>query len=300
MKMQAVRTKLEEFRQAARIHGGTLNLCAAALAVKLARLQIPSKRLRARLYRAVYGTKYAALNEAELDRPLADYPSFNALFTRGVRPEFRPIPEGSGQFLCPCDGRVQEIGTIQREQILTVKGVDYTVSSLLPQMDIRPFADGRFGIFFLSPSDCHRVFSPCDGQIEEVLHVPGYRLLVHPPYQRKEYPVFTLNERVIVRLATPLGACVLVLVAGWGVGNITLAFDPTFRPRPRRLAGKQYDPPLRVKRGEWLATFELGSTVILLTEPGLDVATHVTRDDKVQYGQPVFTIAQQGRDPEGT
>jgi phosphatidylserine decarboxylase len=158
----------------------------------------------------------------------------------------------------------------------------------LPGVDARPFEDGRYGIFFLSPSDCHRVFSPHDGQVEEVIHVPGYRLLVHPPYQTKEYPVFTLNERVIVRLATPLGACVLVLVAGWGVGNITLALDPSFRPRPRAVARKVFDPPVRVQRGGWLATFELGSTVILLTEPGRALSALVARDDTVRYGQPVF------------
>src|SRR5262249_13611329 len=84
MNKSSLRTKLEEVRQAARIHGGFLRMCAAALGVKLARLPIPSRRLRSRLYRTVYGKKYAALNESELERPLADYPSFNALFTRGV------------------------------------------------------------------------------------------------------------------------------------------------------------------------------------------------------------------------
>jgi phosphatidylserine decarboxylase len=156
-------------------------------------------------------------------------------------------------------------------------------------VDTRAFEDGHFGVFFLSPCDCHRVFSPQDGQLEEVIHVPGSRLLVHPPYQRKEYPVFALNERVILRLSTGLGACILVLVAGWGVGNITLPLDPDFRPRRRKLVSKTYGPPLRVRRGEWLATFELGSTVILITEPVCSMTTHVAADDTVRYGQPAFS-----------
>src|SRR5262249_53057573 len=121
--------------------------------------------------------------------------------------------------------------------------------------------------------------------------VPGYRLLVHPPYQTKEYPVFTLNERVIVRLATPLGACVLVLVAGWGVGNITLPPGPSFPPRPPPAARQAYDPPRPPEPGGWLATFELGSTVILLTEPARAPFVLVARDDPVRYGQPVFGTA---------
>ena len=288
MTRQWLRTKLEEVRQATTIHGGAFSACAAAVGVKLSRLPIPSRRLRLLLYRTVYGQRYSALNEGELDRPLAEYPSLNALFTRGVRPECRPIADAPGQFLAPCDGKVQEVGRLQGDRILTVKGVEYTISSLLPNVDTRPFADGHFAIVFLSPCDCHRVFSPQDAQVEEVIHVPGYRLLVHPPFQKKDYPVFTLNERVILRLRTPLGTCALVLVAGWGVGNITLPVDTAFRPRARKLMRKTYAPSLRVNRGEWLATFELGSTAILITEPVAALTPLVRRDDAVRYGQPLF------------
>src|SRR5262245_23257188 len=220
MKVGRLKTKLEECRQAKTIHGGVLNLCAASLAVRLSRVPIPSRRLRLRLFSTIYGKKYPPLDEAELEQPLWKYRSFNALFTRGIRPELRPISPSSNQLLCPCDGRVQDVGRIQDGRILTVKGIEYTARSLLAGADAEAFRDGHFAIFFLSPSDCHRIFSPQDGRLEEVLHVPGFRLLVHPPFQRKEFPVFTLNERVILRLATPLGPCALVLVAGWGVGNI--------------------------------------------------------------------------------
>jgi phosphatidylserine decarboxylase len=284
------KTKFEQYRQASAIHGGVLNFWLASLAVRLSRVKIPSRRLRLRLYRTIYGKKYRALDEAELEQPLWAYPSFNALFTRGVRPECRPIAESADQFLCPCDGEVQAVGRIDRDRLLTVKGDEYSVASLLAGVDPDPFIDGHFAVVFLSPSDCHRIFSPQDASLKEVIHVPGYRLLVHPPYQKKEYPVFALNERVILRLATPLGACALVLVAGWGVGNVTLPLDRRFRPRLRRLTRKSYDPPLGVKKGQWLATFELGSTAILLCEPTGQVVTHVAVGDKVRYGRPVFSV----------
>jgi phosphatidylserine decarboxylase len=289
---RSLRTKVEEVRQALRFHGGVVGLCAATLAVRLSGVEIPSRRLRLLVYRTMYGKKYPALDERELERPLWAYRSVGALFARGVRPELRPIAEGKDQFLSPCDGKVQEVGQIERDRLLTVKGIQYTLGSLLPQLDSRRFHGGHFGIFFLSPNDCHRVVSPQEARVEEVVHVPGYRLLVHPPYQRAEYPVFTLNERVVLRLSTPLGACVLVLVAGWGVGNITLRFDPTFRPRPRGVARRVYASPVSVRPGEWVATFGLGSTVILITEPADRATTHVTRDEKVKYGQPVFSFGR--------
>jgi phosphatidylserine decarboxylase len=170
-----------------------------------------------------------------------------------------------------------------------VKGVAYTLASLLPQSDTQVLEGGHFLIVFLSPIDCHRVFSPYDGALEEVIHVPGYRLLVHPPYQRPEYPVYTLNERMIFRFSTRLGPCFIVMVAGWGVGNITVPLATDFRPGSRRVARKHWSPPPRVQRGDWVATFELGSTVVLLTPPAANVTALVSPSDKVKYGQPVLT-----------
>ncbi|HND56383.1 MAG TPA: hypothetical protein PLV92_28390, partial [Pirellulaceae bacterium] len=96
--------RLEQFRQALAIHGGFSNLCVAALGVKLSRLRIPSRRLRGKIYRTVFGAKYPPIDERELERPLEEFVSFNDLFTRGVRKEFRPLPADPDCFICPCDG----------------------------------------------------------------------------------------------------------------------------------------------------------------------------------------------------
>jgi len=196
----------------------------------------------------------------------------------------------TNQFLCPCDARVQDVGRLARDRPLTVKGTEYTLDSLLPGLDGGKFEGGHFAILFLSPSDCHRVFSPQDALLEEVIHVPGRRLLVHPPYQKKEYPVFSLNERVILNLTTPLGRCALVMVAGWGVGHITLPFDRGFRRHRRRITRRNYDGSISLQKGQWMATFEIGSTVILLTEPTEQAIAQVSREDKVKYGQPLLSF----------
>jgi phosphatidylserine decarboxylase len=289
-----LRIKLEQFRQAKRIHGGLLKLGVALLGIKLARLPIPGKRLRLRVYRGVFNKKFPpGLDENEADTPLWAYRSLNALFTRGIKPEYRPISMGTSQFLCPCDGTVQDVGRVEAGKLLTLKGVEYTLSSLLPHTDPRPFEGGHFVVIFLSPIDCHRVFSPQDGHLEQVIHVPGYRLLVHPPYQRADYPVYTLNERMIFRFSTALGPCLMVMVAGWGVGNITLPVAPEFRPRTKAMAARSWSPPAAVKRGDWVATFELGSTVVLFVPPAADVVPQVSPNEEVNYGQPVFTYPRE-------
>ncbi len=157
-------------------------------------------------------------------------------------------------------------------------------------MNTERFHNGAFTIFFLSPADCHRIFAPDHGAICEIAHVPGRRLLVHPPYQRQEFPVFTLNERVILRLKTTVGECILVMVAGWGVGNITYPFNVPFKVHKRRITRFEFAIPHPVARGEWIATFELGSTVILITEPTDGVMPLLARDEQVIYGQPAFSF----------
>jgi phosphatidylserine decarboxylase len=124
--------------------------------------------------------------------------------------------------------------------------------------------------------------------LHEAIHVPGARLLVHPPFQRPEFPVYTLNERMVFRFTTPLGPCVLVMVAGWGVGNITLPSAPDFRPRSRRVECRAWSPPLAVRRGQWVATFELGSTAVLIVPPADGLTPLASPNEKVRYGQPLF------------
>jgi len=277
-------TRFEQFRQARRIHGGFVHAWTAALGVRLARIPIPGRRLRLRVFRTLYGTKYAALNEAECDLPLEDYPSINALFTRGVRAECRPIAEAPGQLVCPCDGRLQDEGEITTDRVLVAKNIPYSLASLLPGVDTRRFAGGRFAVVFLSPADCHRVFCPADATLREIIHVPGARLLVHPPFQRPEFPVFTLNERVIFRY----DGFSLVMVAGWGVGHVTLADGRMYRRRRRCATSTPLHADHRMFKGQWLATFELGSTVILLSEPRRGLKCLARREAVLQYGQPLL------------
>ena len=278
----------EQRKQARGIHGGRLKMLIAWLGVTLSRLPIPSRSLRGKLFRSVFGQKYDSLNEEEAEFPIEDYPTLNAVFTRGLKPECRPIPETDSQYLVPCDCRVQETGNIDGETILTAKEIDYTLSSLCPDMDISRYQNGRYAILFLSPADCHRVFSPQAGRVEEAMHIPGSRLLVHPPFQRKEFPTFTLNERMVFRIETPLGSCLVIMVAGWGVGDITLPWDPEFRCSSRNITRKQYDEPTQLERCGWLATFNLGSTAIVITEPNEKSEVLVADDEKLQYGQSLF------------
>ena len=50
-------------------------------------------------------------------------------------------------------------------------------------------------------------------------------------------------------------------------------------------------PPPAVTRGDWIATFELGSTVVLITPSSYKGTPLVSPDQEVRYGQPVLGFA---------
>ncbi len=286
-----MRLKLEELSQARRIHGGLVQLCAASIGVRLSRVPIPSRRLRQHLFSRIYGDKYPALSESDLEKPLDEFRSINELFTRGVPADRRPMPREMNRLICPCDCTVQDAGTIDHSLVVTAKGIPYSLASLLATENLQSFSGGQYAVLFLSPSDCHRVFCPTASELVEITHIPGRRLLVHPPFQKRKYPVFTLNERVVMRLQTSLGSFALVMIAGWGVGNIT----HPFRYRPRRysyrLSRQQFkESPESFARGDWLATFELGSTVILVTEPTLCDPFGLLPGQTLRYGEPLAAL----------
>ncbi len=81
----------EQYRQAKSIHGGFWGYWVATISIQLSRLWLPTAKLRLLLYQ-YFNQKYPpGIKDNEAELPLEEYPSLNALFTRGIKPEYRPI-----------------------------------------------------------------------------------------------------------------------------------------------------------------------------------------------------------------
>jgi phosphatidylserine decarboxylase len=286
---QASRRKIrrEQWSQAKSIHGGLLKMLAASFAVRISRVPIPSKSLRRKVFSFVYGNKYPPLLPEELEQPLVDYPSLNALFTRGVPKKLRPIDSQPLVMVSPCDGTVQSVGKIAEHTTLIAKGVEYPLCQLAPDSDVSTMKEGCYAVIFLSPRDCHRVFMPDDGTLHAATHIPGARLLVHPSHQSQEYPVFSLNERLVMEFSSERGPFWIIMVAGWGVGHITHPFAMKLKAQANS-SRRTLVSPRTLSRGEWLATFELGSTVILLAAQHVADELLVAPGAWLPFGSRIF------------
>lgn len=208
----------------------------------------------------------ADMSEAEQSRPEA-YPSFNAFFTRALRPDARPLDADPAALVAPADSTVSALGHIRSGRIIQAKGHDYSVETLLGGDPRRaaPFLNGHFITLYLSPGDYHRVHMPADGRLRETVYVPGRLFSVGPHTVRTIPHLFARNERVACLFDTGRGALASVMVGAINVGSIELVWAGEITPPRHRLTVTGYaDRLVQLPRGAEMGRFNMGSTVILL------------------------------------
>ena len=216
--------------------------------------------------------------------PQGGFRSFNDFFTRRLVAGARPVAPDARILVSPADGKVEDLGPIDRASTLLVKGKLYEVGDLLgSDEEAARFEGGSYFIVYLSPRDYHRVHAPVTGPVETLRYVPGTLFPVNRIGTEHIPRLFARNERMAIRQRSQVhGEVVSVMVGAIGVGRIGLAFDDAQTNRGERPGLRTYgDEPPVLERGEELGVFHLGSTVIVfatsdaalefLVEPGVSV-----------------------------
>lgn len=254
-----------------------------------ARLRLPPAMGRAAI--TAY-TRFFGVNLRDVD-PLTleeGFESFNAFFTRPLRRGARSIDRRAASIVSPCDGELREVVPIERSTEVVAKGQQYTVGELLADDALaEAFVGGWALTIYLHPRDYHRVHCPTDALAQRVTLVPGRLLPVTVASLVREPRVFAVNERMVHVLETGHGTMAVVMVAAFGVGNMSCAYH-RFEPHPRELQVHQCEPPARLRKGDELGIFHLGSTVILLTQPGVELCEDRV-PSTVLLGQPLLEEA---------
>ncbi|HSE12649.1 MAG TPA: phosphatidylserine decarboxylase, partial [Rudaea sp.] len=99
---------------------------------------------------AAYGVD---MGQAVIADPKA-YPTFNAFFTRALKPGARPLADDPRALACPADGKVSQIGVIAGDRIFQAKGFDFSVAELLADTaEASKYTNGAFITVYLSPRD---------------------------------------------------------------------------------------------------------------------------------------------------
>jgi phosphatidylserine decarboxylase len=198
----------------------------------------------------------------------ARYPSFNAMFTRALRDDLRPLEGDERSIVSPADSRVSAFGTIERGHIFQAKGHDYTVTELLGGFTdlAQPFLQGSFLTVYLSPRDYHRLHMPMSGQLTTMLHVPGRLFSVAPRIVAHTPRLFARNERVVVFFDTAIGPVAMALIGAINVGSIETVWAGEVTPPSGRIISRTdyHDRNISLERGAEMGRFNMGSSVVLL------------------------------------
>ena len=248
------------------------------------------RRAAMRAFAARYGIDLSECAE------LTAYETFGEFFARPLRPGLRPIAAGERVAVSPVDGVVSEVGVTAGGRLVQAKGIDYGLAALLGDEALaRRLEGGAFATIYLSPRDYHRIHFPLGGAVTGYRYVPGRLWPVNPASVRTVPGLFTVNERLVTVLETPLGACAVVAVGATVVGRVRAYYDPTVpltNLRRARVAARDYETPIPVEKGGELGAFEMGSTVILVFEPGrVALDARLAPSVRVRVGEAIGTAA---------
>lgn len=234
------------------------------------------------------------LKEAEIEDP-EQFENFNAFFTRALKSGARPLSNAENAILCPADGAISEIGKIEEDRILQAKGRYYSVADLLADKEAaRHFEGGNFATVYLSPRDYHRVHMPLAGKLTKSIYVPGKLFSVNRVTADSVPDLFARNERLVCLFDTEAGLMAVVLVGAMIVAGIETVWSGQVCPRrPRQIRVEDYSGGERdviLETGAELGRFKLGSTAIVLFEPGAaTLHSELQANSPVQMGQLLAT-----------
>ena len=233
----------------------------------LARLSTPLKNPLVRFFIRRFNVDLSEAEETDAEA----YPSFDAFFTRRLKPGARPICTQARALAAPCDGTIVQIGDFDARRLVQAKGVTYDADALLGRREGAGFERGKFCTIYLSPADCHRVHAPLAGTLEEMIHVPG-RLFSVAPYAAKIIPrLYVRNERVACVFDTELGKVAVVMIGAVNVAAIETSWHGLVAPRSHSVSSFRYRggaTSVTLERGQEMGCFHLGSTVVVLAATG--------------------------------
>lgn len=233
------------------------------------------------------------LGEAAEPDPRA-YPTFNAFFTRELKPGARAPDPDPRALLMPADGHISQCGDIVEGRIFQAKGQSFTVAELLgDEAAAAPFADGVFATVYLSPRDYHRVHMPWAGTLRETVHVPGRLFSVGTDAVKSVPRLFARNERLACHFDTDFGPMCQVMVGALLVSGVETVWSGVEIPAyGDRIARKDWrGRNIVLDRFAEMARFNYGSTVIVLLPKGVATLSNMlTAEAPVQLGQRLASV----------
>ncbi|WP_419956091.1 phosphatidylserine decarboxylase [Neobacillus niacini] len=235
---------------------------------------------RSRISRVVIPSfaKIYKLNQDEMERALHEYDTLHDLFIRTLKKDVRMIDKYEDTVVSPVDAVIEDVGTINQTSEMMVKGKAYSIQEMLGNdQKVTKYLNGTYMVLYLSPSHYHRIHSPVEGIIVKQWELGSKSYPVNK--MGLKYGVRTLakNYRLITEVNTASGHIAIVKVGAMFVNSI-----------------EKTHKGMNLHKGEEMAYFSFGSTVVLLFEQGifkLDSSIHTPKD--IRIGEKIGVLVKE-------
>lgn len=190
------------------------------------------------------------INQEEMEQNLLEFESLHDFFIRRLKSGVRIISNEEMAVVSPVDAVIEEIGIIDPDGQIHVKGKTYSITEMLGNQDVAEhYKEGIFMVLYLSPSHYHRIHSPIKGKILNQWSLGSRSYPVNRLGLKYGKGTLAKNYRTITEIGYETGRMALVKVGAMFVNSIETTHTNE-----------------KIDKGEELAYFTFGSTVILLFE----------------------------------
>lgn len=199
-------------------------------------------------------------------KSISDYDNLNDFFIRELDLNFRKDISDENNIISPCDGTISGFGEINDNTFIHAKRHKYNIDELLDEKN-DSFSNGKFINIYLEPADCHRIYIPYDSNLLNMKHISGSLYSVAPYASFGIKQLYSKNERVVLNFKCESFLMTIIMIGAVNVGCISLTRHGIVMPAKYKTSSKNIsgiENYNNYKKGEEVAMFNLGSTVIVL------------------------------------
>ena len=227
--------------------------------------------------------KILKIEKDEAEKEIKEYSSVLECFTRKLKPGLRPVPQGDGLIVSPCDGTVKSYGPLRDDSVCLVKGISYKLKDFIPYGE--DFRGGYQITIYLSPRDYHRVHHGLEAELKDIKAIPGSLFPVNDFSLKHVKEVFARNKRMVYEYERGVA---MVMVGALNVGRIIPCHDiAVWKKIPKPFAHTKAEMRSKVSKAQEAGLFCLGSTVVLLFKAGVFITDGIELGGKVKMGQKI-------------
>ena len=214
------------------------------------------------------------INQLEMEKSIQEFPTLHDLFVRKLKEGARVIDPHPLAVVSPVDAVLEDIGSIKETSEIIVKGKTYSIAEMLGNSQLlSKYINGTYMVLYLSPSHYHRIHSPVTGKVVKQWTLGGKSYPVNKLGLKYGKAPLSKNYRTITELQHECGHVSVVKVGALFVNSIEVVHNGE-----------------HINKGEELAFFTFGSTIVLLFEkdtfhvlPAIQTPAHIKVGEKLGY-----------------